>query len=277
MTASSVRQARPHQRIALANTFTKSVVDRTPMALIVGALLGFMGVVLGPLFEPIQGTIGEMMALMPKELLALIGNVDMATPQGWFGGEMYSTLAPAAIIYVGIASASKALAGEMEAGSIGLLAANPVSRTRLATSKALAMLVHVALAALLTGAGVWLGITIAELPVESGNVLAMSTHLALLGTATGALAMLISVVTGRRMLGLLLAALVAFVAYVLASFLPLSDTLEGLAPLSPWYHYNGSDPLANGLELFSSAVLAALTAILLWASIVAFERRDLPG
>ena len=91
------------------------------------------------------------------------------------------------------------------------------------------MLVHVAVAALLTGLGVWLGIPIADLPIATGNVLAMTLHLALLGTAAGALALLLSVVLGRWKLGLLLAAVVAFVAYVVASFLPLSESLEGLA------------------------------------------------
>ena len=105
----------------------------------------------------------------------------------------------------------------------------------------------------------------------------MSLHLALLGTAAGGLALLLSVITGRRMLSLLLAAVAAFLAYVVASFLPLSESLEGLAGLSPWYHYNGSDPLSNGPDVVSAGILALLTAALLGASVWLFERRDIPG
>jgi ABC-2 type transport system permease protein len=275
MSTASLLRARPHQRLALTGTFTKSVADRLPTSLLVGLVVGGMGVMLGPLFGPIQGSIGALMDLMPPEMMRILGGVDMATPAGWYAGEMYSAMAPVAIVFVAILSAAKGLVGELEGGSLGLLAANPVSRRRIASDKALAMLVHVAVASLLTGLGVWLGIAIADLPIAVTDVLAMTLHLTLLGTVAGGLAMLFSVVLGRWRLGLLLAALVTFVAYLAAAFLPLSESLEGLAVLSPWYHYNGSQPLTNGLEPGSLLVLALLTGILLWASVEAFDRRDL--
>ena len=201
----------------------------------------------------------------------------MATPAGFLNGEMYSMMAPAAVIWVAIVSASKALAGEFEAGSMGLLGDQPSSVAGLAPDKAVAMLVHVVLATLLTSLGVWVGICIADLPVPAMNVVAMSLHLALLGTAVGGLALLLSVVTGRRIMGLLLAAGAAFVAYVVASFLPLSETFVGLAGLSPWYHYNGSDPLGNGLDAASAGVLALLTGLLLWASVALLNGATSPA
>ena len=94
MTASGLRRIRPHQRVALVNMFTKSVADRMPTALLVGAVVGLMGVVLGPLFKPIQGSISQLMALMPKELMSFLGDADMATPAGWYAGEMYADHGP---------------------------------------------------------------------------------------------------------------------------------------------------------------------------------------
>ena len=276
MTA-TLDRIRPWQRLALTGTFSKAVADRLPTALIVGAVMGLMGLVLGPMFVPVQDSIGTMMAMIPEEFMSFFGGVDMATPTGFLDGEMYSMMAPAAVIWVAIVSASKALAGEIEAGSMGLLAINPISRRHLASDKAGAMLVHVAVTSLLVGLGVWLGILTADLPIPASNVLTMSVHLALLGTATGALALLLSVITARRLPSLVLAAVAAFVAWVLASFLPLSDSLQGLVVLSPWHHYNGSDPLANGLDVGSAGILAALTALLLWAAVVRYERCDIPG
>jgi ABC-2 type transport system permease protein len=277
MSSAPLRHVRPYQRLAITGTFSKAVADRLPTAVVAGGLMGLMGLVLGPMFVPMQDSIGEMMAMIPEEFSSFFGGADMATPAGFLNGEMYSMMAPAAVIWVAIASASKALAGEIEAGSMGLLAINPVSRRHLAADKALAMLVHVALASLLTGIGVWMGVLMAGLPVAASGVLAVSLHLALLGMATGGLALLLSVITGRRMLSLLLAAGAAFLAYVVASFLPLSESLEGLAGLSPWYHYNGSDPLSNGLDVASAGILTLLTAVLLGASVWLFERRDIPG
>jgi len=256
MHSAPLTRVRPWQRLALRGPFTKAVADRLPTAIVAGGLMGLMGLVLGPMFVPMQDSIGEMMAMIPEEFTSFFGGADMATPAGFLNGEMYSMMAPAAVIWVAI---------------------NPVSRRHLATDKALAMLVHVALASLLTGLGVWIGALVADLPVAASDVLAVSLHLALLGTAAGGLALLLSVITGRRMLSLLLAAGAAFLAYVVASFLPLSESLESLAGLSPWYHYNGSDPLSNGPDVVSAGILALLTAALLGASVWLFERRDIPG
>jgi ABC-2 type transport system permease protein len=275
MSASPLQQVRPWQRLALAGVFSKALADRLPTAVVVGGVMGLMGLVLGPMFVPMQDSIGQLMALLPEEVTSFFGGADMATPSGFLNGEMYSMMAPAAVILVAVVSAAKALAGELEAGSLGLLASNPVSRRRLATDKAAAMLIHVAVASLLTGLGVWIGILVAGLPIDPANVLAASLHLALLGTTTGALALLLSVVTGRRLASMLLAAAAAFVAYVVAAFLPLSESLKGFAGLSPWYHYNSSDPLSNGVDWVSAGILALLTAGLLVASVWRFERRDL--
>lgn len=277
MSASPLARVRPWQRLALTGPFTKAVADRLPTTLIVGSVMGLLGLALGPMFVPMQDSIGTMMEMVPEEFMSFFGDADMATPSGFLNGEMYSAMAPAAIILVALMSASKALAGEIEAGSMGLLAANPVSRRRLALDKAVAMLVHVVAASLLVGLGVWVGVRIADLDIGLAHVLAISLHLALLGAASGALALLMSVITGRRTLSLLAAAAAAFVAYVLASFLPLSASLEGLVGLSPWYHYNGSDPLANGVAWVSAGILAALTGVLLVLSTWLFERRDIPG
>jgi len=273
----TAKGVRPHQRIALDNSFSKAVADRTPLALVVGVFLGLMGLALGPMFPSIEGSLTEMMELMPPELVAMVGGVDMTTPSGFLSGEMFSIMAPAAVIFVAITSGAKAIAGEMEAGSIGLLMANPVSRTTIGAAKAGAMVVHVAISSLLMALGLWLGIVIAELPVAASDLAAATLHMALLCIATGGLAMLIAVITGRRLLGLLLAAGAAFVAYLLSWLLPLSDTLEPLVGLSPWYHYNGSDPLANGADWPSLLILAVLAILPLWASVVAFRRRDIPG
>jgi ABC-2 type transport system permease protein len=272
-----VLAARPHQRIALRDTLSKSVADRLPLAVGLGVFLGLMSLVIGPIYVSTAETLSEFMALMPRELLAMVGGADMSTPAGFLSGELYSLLAPAAVIFVAITSAAKGVAGEMESRSIGLLVANPVTRSRLAIDKTIAMLIHTGLTCALMALGVWLTIVITPLPIEAVGVAAMTLHLALLGSAAGGLAMLAAVVTGRRLVGMLVAAGVAAVAYIWSSFLSLVDSFEGLAVISPWYHYNGSDPLARGLEPVSASILAILTVCLLWASVRVFERRDLPG
>ena len=58
--------------------------------------------------------------------------------------------------------------------------------------------------------------------------------------------------------------------------LPLAG-LERWAQLSPWYYYNGSEPLTNGLNPLHLGVLLSIAALAAVLAVVTFTRRDLRG
>ncbi|MEE8374828.1 MAG: hypothetical protein V3S26_00725, partial [Acidimicrobiia bacterium] len=66
-------------------------------------------------------------------------------------------------------------------------------------------------------------------------------------------------------------------AYFLNSFMPLSENYAGWAKLSPFYYYQTSNPLVNGMAWGDAAVLAGIFIVLIAASIPLFQRRDLRG
>ena len=54
--------------------------------------------------------------------------------------------------------------------------------------------------------------------------------------------------------------------------------MESLSPVkwvSPFYYYNGADPLANGLEPLHALVLAAAAVALCAIGYLGFRRRDI--
>lgn len=277
MTTMTVDGVRGYRRLVLANTFSKAVADRMLLAVIAGAALALMNVAMGPMFVSMADSIAEMMSSMPDSFMAIAAGADMATPAGFYTGEVYSIMAPFVVIYVALASITKAFAGEVEDMSMGLLIANPVSRTRLAVNKFLAMIVHAIVAASLIGLGTWLGVTIGGLDVATSNIVAITVHLAVLAVMFGALAMVISVVSGRRLVALLSVFMIALVAYLWSGFVPLVDSIASLANLSPWHHYIGGDPLSQGVDLGSLALLVVLTAVFVGTGIALFRRRDIPG
>ena len=67
---------------------------------------------------------------------------------------------------------------------------------------------------------------------------------------------------------------VALVLYVVNALLPFSESVEGLAKVSPFYYYLSSDPLNNGMNWAHGAVLTVLSVILIIGATVAFQRRD---
>ena len=54
-----------------------------------------------------------------------------------------------------------------------------------------------------------------------------------------------------------------------------SPSVEWLKYLSPFYYYQGHDPLGAGVDVGDLVVLAAGTIVLTIAAVLAFERRDL--
>ena len=275
MTANSPPSVSRFGAWRVTSVFTKSLADRTTLVVVTGSMLFLLGLWMGPLYNSLEDSLAEMAADLGDAMTQMFG--DMATPQGWLNAEMYSIMAPAAVFYVAISSGARAFATEAENRSIGLLAANPISRTTIALQKAGATALHVVTVVLLCGLGTWAGVEAGSLDIPASRVFAINLHLALLGVAVAGLAILISVLTGRRLISMVTTAAIVLVAYVWGTFAPQTDALDGLAVLSPWRWYFGSDPLTNGVDWGDAALLAGLAAGLVAAALWSFRRRDLPG
>lgn len=268
---------RSYQRLALANSFTKAIMDRLLLAAVVGLGLGAMGLFMGPMFLALEDILVDMLAEFPESIMAIAGGADMTTPSGWYTGEMYSIMVPFALAFVAAASAARAFGGEMENSTIGLVMSTPTRRTRLATNKAVAMIIHVAIATGLIGLMVWIGVVISGIDVGIGGVVAISLMVGLLSVFVGGIAMVVSIITGRGTVAILAALLIAIAMYVWSSFVPMAETIADLAWLSPWHHYIATDPLGSGIDWASAALLAVLAVVPLLVAIHLFKRRDIPG
>lgn len=234
-----------------------------------------MGVVMGPMYTLIDDTLAGMAADFPEVLLALIGGGDMSTPEGWYQVETLGTMAPIAVVVVTMAIGSGALAGEEERRTMGLLLANPISRSKVVLEKAAAMALYGVAVGVSIFAGVATGSLLGGLGMDIGNIAATSLLVTLLGIAFGALALALSAATGQVRVAVFGAVGVALVLFVLNAFLPLTDTLAGYVKWSPFYYYLSSDPLINGMHWGHGVVLSGLAVGLIALSVVLFERRDL--
>lgn len=277
MTTSSLAGVRRWRLLTITNSFTKAIVDRLALALVVGLGVGALGFTMGPMWLSLKDVIAEMLDQFPPELFAIAGGADMTTPAGWYTGEMYSIVAPFAVVFVAVASAARAFGGEIEQRTIGLVLATPTKRGRLAIHKALAMMVHVVVAAGLVGLLTWLGIVASAIEIAAGNVLAISLMLALLSILLGGVAMIVSVVSGRAQPAILVSMLLAVVLYTWSSLAPMTSQLADLAWLSPWHHYIAGNPMGTGVDWASAGLLAGLAGLLLGLGIQLFRRRDIPA
>jgi ABC-2 type transport system permease protein len=275
VTTTAIPGVRRRQRLALTNSFTKAVADRLLLTFIVGIGVGAMGLAMGPIYLALEDVLEEMLAQFPESIMAIAGGADMTTAAGYYTGEMYSIVVPFAVMFVAATSVARAFGGEMENGTIGLVMSTPTRRTRLATEKAVAMVIHVVLAVALLSVMVWIGIVASGLDIAAGNVFAISLMLSLVSVFVGGISMVVSILSGRGVLAILAGMIVAIAMYAWSSFVPMADAIADLAWLSPWHHYIGTDPLGSGVDWASAALLALLAVAPLAVGVYLFKRRDI--
>jgi len=116
-----------------------------------------------------------------------------------------------------------------------------------------------------------------DLGITTWGMLGAGLHTAGLGILFGVIAVIVGSASGSRRLTNAVAGGLATLAFAMNSFLPLSDSLAGLAKLSPWYYFNSGDPLANGPNLGQLLVLGAAALVILALGPGVFNRRDLRG
>jgi ABC-2 type transport system permease protein len=223
-----------------------------------------------------QPSMSDFLDNLPEAMRALFAasGADMSTPAGFVQVELLSLLGPLLLILYAVTAGSGAVAGEEDRHTLDLLLANPVSRGRVVAEKAAAMVLGTLALAAVTGAaliigGRWTGMT---LPID--GVAAAMTHLALLALVFGALALAIGAGSGSATASRALPAVVAVAAYVVNGLGPLVSWLEPLRPLSPFYQYNGSDPLRTGVDPVAIAISSGTVVALAVLAVVLFRRRD---
>jgi len=260
----------------VSRIWVKTVSEHQGLVIVVSYIMFLgMGVLIGLLYGLIDQAVQKFAGQLPKTLLAMVGNGDMRTPEGFFQVETFSMTAPIALMVVTVVMGARALAGEEGRRTMGLLLANPVPRSKVVIEKALAMVVNAVLVGFATFAGVVVGSWLGRLGMDIGDIAATSALATLLGLVFGGLALALGGGTGRTTIAVYVTSGVALAAYLLNSFLPLSATLAGWVKWSPFYYYLRGDPLNRGMDWGSGALLAGLFVGLVALAVVLFRRRDL--
>ncbi|MDH5503547.1 MAG: ABC transporter permease [Acidimicrobiia bacterium] len=259
----------------VANIPIKTVTDHQFAATISAAAIFYTAVLVGPMFNGLSSTLGELTSALPEALLRIVGGVDMSTPAGWYHAEVFSLVIPAAIGALTIMMGSRALAGEEDATTMDLLLANPITRSKVVVSKFVALVAMAALLGFATFVGSVGGVLLGGLDLSIANIAAASFQGVGLAVLLGASALLGGAVTGRPKAAAYSGIAVGLVGFVMYSFLPVNENLAGWAKLSPFYYYADNSPLENGISWGYMGILFGVSLLLVLLASVAFERRDI--
>lgn len=260
----------------LRNPFTKALHDARRSLL--GWAIAIVGV--GAMYASFWPTMQapemkKAMEAYPQGLLETFNYSDVTSAAGYLGSAVYGLIVPLLVAIFAIATGTRAVAGDEEAGTLDLVLAHPVGRSRLALQRFAALVVETLLVVGLLG----LALVALSGPAQFEGIgvdefAAMSLQLGLFGITFGALAYAVGASTGSRALALSVAAGVAVLAYIANSVLPQIEGLEWARNLSPFHWYLGGTPLVNGLQVTGPLLLLATTVVLVALGTWIFTRRD---
>lgn len=215
---------------------------------------------------------------MPKGMLAAFGvsdQVNLFTPEGFLQGRLFALMVPLLLIIQGVGIGSATIAGEEERGQLEVVAAHPVSRTRLFLEKLGVLVVALLFSSLLLFLSVWLGLQAVGVSLPLSHQLAAVSGSFLLGLLFGGLALALGAWNGRRAAALGLASLTAVVTYLWNALAPLNKDLADSQKFSPFYLATGYEPLRNGFDWGYTAILLGLTLLVLALGLLRFRQRDI--
>ncbi|MBI4543479.1 MAG: ABC transporter permease subunit [Gemmatimonadetes bacterium] len=254
-------------------------LHRLPLAVLAAGAALFEWALTRVAPDPAQASfVSELLRLLPQPVLRIFGDEIAAnlSSRGFLGlGYRHPFLLLMLSVWV-VRVASGALAGEIGRGTMDLIGARPVARSRQ---------VAAALGALLAGltvvaAAAWLGTAVglvgrSTLGVAAGDYLPVIAGCWLLFAAFSGVGLAVS--AGARDAGSAIAWTSGFIAFsfVLEYLARLWDRIGSLRPLSLFTYYQPQGILRNGLAPGDGLVLAAVGAVALAAALAVFQRRDL--
>jgi ABC-2 type transport system permease protein len=244
-------------------------------------LYGIFAVYLYPVISKSSMDYISYIASLPEAMRAVVGlgNIDvssLAFTADTFVAVEFLMWWPVILCFYAI-FAGVSISREVERGTLDLLLAQPVSRTRVLISK----YANVLMGTMLITAASWLGIAagapLADVSVNLGNQALALLQGLLFVAAIGSYTLLASVIFLEPRKALAAAGVLTAAMYILNFIVPLlSHSFSWLAEVSFFHHYNAVQIVRSGaLDWTAVIIFSATFLVCSVASIIIFRKRDL--
>jgi ABC-2 type transport system permease protein len=212
-----------------------------------------------------------------KTILGLHGAAGLTSPAGYLNSQYFANILPVMFLVFALGVAAWAVSGDEAAGTLELLLANPVSRTRIVIERAGALLAMLAgLAAVAAGALAAMAPAVRlDKGLSPARIVAATAACALLATCFAALTFAVGAATGSRPAALAAGTGAAAAGYLVEGLAAQVRPLRPVRAVDPWHWLLDHDPVSHGLAWQTWLLPLATSAVLLAAGAVRFTRRDL--
>jgi beta-exotoxin I transport system permease protein len=239
------------------------------------ALLGYFMLTLYDTFAGQQQQFQEILKNYPPQILAFFGGqLDMFSPQGFLTVEFFSYM-PIILGIFAVLAGSSLLISDEENGTLDLILAHPISRTRLfwgrltAFALSLALLLALIWIAFIAGAAKSKGIDLTPL-----ELLRPFLNLYALLLLFGGMSLLFSMLLPSRSVAAMAGGLVLVGSYFVQSLSSMNDNLKDVARYLPLHYYQNGAALSGLNSSWLGGLLGGglLCILLAW---LLFQRRDI--
>jgi ABC-2 type transport system permease protein len=250
----------------------KTLRDVRGATIAIGAVLFIMALLDVLIYPSYRDSLADFE--LPEAFRGFLGEAGTITsPEGFLTAEFFSWI-PLLLITIAVIGGTGALAGEEGAGTMDLLLAQPISRTRLVLEKTAGLVAAIALAALASFPGFLLGAAFTDIGVGMGRIFAAVVNMLPITLLFLALSLWGSATLPGRGAAAALAVGVVVVTYFLYTVGSAVDAIEGVRKLSPFYWADASRVLVRGFDWARAGALTAIAAALFVLALIAFVRRD---
>jgi ABC-2 type transport system permease protein len=211
---------------------------------------------------------------IPEALKPFVGNLEIASPDGFLSAEFFSW-APIILVIYAIMAGTSALAGEEANGTMDLLLAQPISRSRLALEKIAAFAISSCVIAGIVVLGWLTSVPFVEIDIGWDRLLLATANVVPITLFFGALAMLAGAALSDRRIATGVVTAVAVSTYFIDYLATLVQAIRPLQWASPFHYYNGRSVLAEGISWPMLAVLVGCFFVFSALTLIFFEQRDI--
>lgn len=211
----------------------------------------------------------------PPEFSAFVGDLSAAaSPEGFLNIELYSLVLPFAVAIMGIILGASVIGKEENSGTLELLLASPVSRSKIILAKFTAIVAALVIISLSAWLGVFVGQTFFVFAIDLKDVLLASLSVLLLGMFYATTALTGHNATGKSALGAGIGATLLALTYFANVISQLIDSLDYLKYVSPFYYMDTLNVLKGEGELINFIILFGASILLYSVAHIKFTKRD---
>jgi ABC-2 type transport system permease protein len=259
--------------VSRAVLFARTLRDQRVACISVAFVMALMAVLDTAIYPEYRDALEKFE--LPAYFQGFVGEAgSIASPEGFYSAEFFSWL-PLLLITVVIIGATGTLAGEEAAGTLDLLLAQPVKRSRLLLEKTAGLTVITALAAAASIPGFAVAKAFVDVPIGVGRLSEATANMVPVTLLYLTLSLWAAAALPSRSMASLVAIGAVVAAYILNTVGAAVPAIEDVRNASPFYWADSAHVLVHGFDWPRAAGMLALSGVFLGLALWSFERRDL--